>query len=90
MSMIDASYVLYKTPAKAEETDHGNRIRVACTNTKCGNYEISKRAARELGDNSERKEAIREMVSRANGKGQALEIFIVTDGALQASAVNPS
>ncbi len=51
----------------------------------CGDYEISKRAARELEDNADRKEALRERVSRANQQGQVVEIFIAPDGALQAS-----
>lgn len=86
--MIDATCVLCNAPAKAEETDHGNRTYLACTTVDCGDYEISKRAARELGDNAERKQALRGMVSRANQKGQVLEIFIAADGDLQASAIN--
>lgn len=69
------------------ETDHWNRAYIACTNTACGDYEISNRAARQIVDSSERKSALREMVSRANEKGEVLEIFIAADGALQTSSV---
>jgi len=87
MSMNNANCVLCNEPARAEDTDHGNRTYFACTNVGCGNYEISKRAARELKDNAERKVALREMVSGASQKGQVLEIFIAADGALQASVI---
>lgn len=86
--MNDATCVLCNEPARTEDTDHGNRTYFACTNASCGDYEISKRVARELGDNAARKGALREMVSHANQKGQVLEIFIAADGALQASVVN--
>lgn len=85
--MNDATCVLCNESARTEDTDHGNRTYLACTKASCGDYEISKRAARELGDNAERKVALREMVSRANQKGQVLEIFIAAGGALQASVV---
>lgn len=83
--MNNAPCVLCNEPARTQETDRGNRTYFACTNASCSDYEISKRAARELEDNAERKEALRELVSRANQKGQVLEIFIAADSALQAS-----
>lgn len=86
--MTDATCVLCEAAVMVEETDRGNRTYIACTNTNCGDYEISKRAACELGNSAERKEVLREMVSLANQKGQVLEIFIAADGVLQASAIN--
>jgi hypothetical protein len=85
MSMNNAPCVLCNAPARTEETDHGNRTYFACTNPRCGDYEISKRAARDLEDNADRKEALCERVSGANQQGQVVEIFIAADGALQAS-----
>lgn len=87
MSKMDAACALCSEPAKAQATDHGNRIYFSCTNRNCGDYEISKRAARELGDNAERKRTLCEMVLRANQDGHIHEIFIASDGALQASAI---
>jgi hypothetical protein len=79
--------ILCSEPANTKDVDHGNRIYVACTNGTCGHYEISKRAVRDIADNQARKEALREMVSRANDNDQVLEIFIASDGALQASGI---
>lgn len=87
MNMNDATCLLCDAPARTKDTDHGNRTYFACTNATCGNFEISRRAARELVGNAERKRALREMVSHANQKGQVVEIFIAADGALQASVV---
>ncbi len=38
--------VLCDHPARITDTDHGNRSNVACSDVACGDYEISKRAAR--------------------------------------------
>ena len=85
--MNDVTCVLCDEPAKTEETDHGNRNYIACTNVNCGDYEISKRAARELEGNIDRKEALRNLVSSTNQNGEILEIFIASDGSLQASVI---
>jgi hypothetical protein len=87
MSMTDATCVLCSKPAKMEDADRGNCTYFACTNASCGDYEISKRAARQLRNNIERKGALCEMVSRANQNGQVIEICIASDGVMQASFI---
>ena len=87
MNAENTTCILCGQPAKAKETDSGNRRYIVCSNAACGAYEITNRAARELGDNVERKNVLREMASRANDNGQILDISIASDGALQATTI---
>lgn len=80
--------VLCDHPARITDTDHGNRSYVACSSVKCGDYEISKRAAREIAVNAERKQALQQSVVRANVNGQVLEIVIGPDGQVQATSAS--
>jgi hypothetical protein len=73
--MNDALCMLCNEPAKKKETDCGNCSYFSCTNANCGNYEISNRAARELGGNMDRKESLRGIVSQAKQNGRAVDIF---------------
>jgi ssDNA-binding Zn-finger/Zn-ribbon topoisomerase 1 len=87
MNAVNTTCVLCGQPAKAKETDRGIRRYIVCSNATCGDFEITNRAARELGDNVERKNVLREMVSRANDKGQILDISIASDGAMQTTGI---
>jgi hypothetical protein len=80
--------VLCGHQAQVTDTDHGNRSYVACSDVACGDYEISKRAVRELGVNAERKRALQQLVVQANVKGKVLEIVVGPDGQLQATSTS--
>ncbi len=88
MRTTNTTCVICDHPATATPTDHGNRNYIACSNEKCGDYEISNRASREVENNAERKSTLREMVCRANDSGKILDISIATDGLLQATGVD--
>jgi len=75
-------------PARITDTDRGNRGYVACSNVACGDYEISKRAARAIAGNAERKQALQQSVVRANVNGQVLEIVIGPDGQVQSTSAS--
>ena len=79
--------ILCGQPAKEKETDSGNRRYIVCSAATCGDFEITNRAAQELGDNVERTNVLREMVSRANDNGQILDISIASDGAMQTTGI---
>jgi hypothetical protein len=87
MSAENTTCILCGQPAKANETDSGNCRYIVCSNATCGDFEITNRAARELQDNAERKNVLREMVSRANHNGQILDISIAPDGAMQTTGI---
>lgn len=72
------------------DTDRGNRSYVACSSAECGDYEISKRAAREVANNSGRKRALIERIVQANVTGQVLEITVDANGQIQAASVTPT
>lgn len=78
--------VLCGHEAQITDTDHGNRSYVACSDGACGDYEISKRAAREIASNTERKVALRQIAVQANAKGEVLEIVVGPDGQLRATS----
>lgn len=78
--------VLCDHQARFTDTDHGNRSYVACSDEACGDYEISKRAAKDIASNAERKAALRHLVVQANAEGEVLEIVIGPDGQLQATS----
>jgi len=78
--------VLCDHQARITDTDHGNRSYVACSDEACGDYEISKRAAREIADNADRKQGLQQLVVQANAKGEVLEIVIGPDGHLQTTS----
>lgn len=73
--------------ATAERTDHGHRKYIACSNDKCGDYEISSRAAEKIAGNADQKATLQEMVGRANDAGRILDISIASDGLFQATSV---
>lgn len=61
-------------PARTTETDQGNSIYVECTNLTCGDYTISKRAARTLAGYTYQKTTLKDLAFCANGIGKVLEI----------------
>lgn len=81
--------VLCGHPAQITDTDHGNRSYVACSDVACGDYEISKRASREIAGNAERKVALRRLVVQTNIDGKVLEIIVGTDGQVQTTTGCP-
>lgn len=72
--------VLCDHPARITDTDRGNRSYVACSNESCGDYEISRRAAKDVARNPDRKRSLKELVVRANVEGKVLEIFVDAGG----------
>ncbi|MFC3468844.1 hypothetical protein ACFOHT_03080 [Massilia oculi] len=87
MNAENTTCILCGQRAKGKETDSGNRRYIVCSNATCGDFEITNRAARELEYNLERKNVLREMVSRANDNGQTLDISIASDGAMQTTGI---
>lgn len=78
------------SPATAKSTDHSNRKHIACSNDKCGDYEISNRAAEKIAGNAGQKSMLQELVVRADDAGKILDISIASDGLLQATSVERS
>lgn len=79
--------MICECPATAERTDHGNRKYIACSNDKCGDYEISNRAAEKIAGNAGQKATLQEMVWRSNDACKILDISIASDGQLHATSV---
>lgn len=77
-------------PARITDTDHGDRSCVACSDVACGDYEISKLAARRIAGNAERKRVLQQQVIQANVNGRVLEIIVGPDGELQATSASQS
>lgn len=78
--------VLCDHPASIIDTDRGNRRYVACSNSLCGDYEISRRAAAEVASQPQRKAALKAQVVRANTQGMVLEIVVNAAGEIEASS----
>lgn len=78
--------VLCDHAASMIDTDHGNRRYVACSNVLCGDYEISRRAAKELATQPHRKALLKDQVVLANAEGKVLTIVVGATGEIEVSA----
>lgn len=83
---ISTSCLLCDQPATTRNTDHGNRMFVTCSNYKCGKYEISSCAYREIVEKPNRKAELRGLVCKADQANMILDISVGSDGVLQGVA----
>ena len=74
MDTLAFTYFLCGQPARLTETDHGNRNYVACSSVDCGDYEISKRAARSIAAMPQRRDALKASVVQSNIEGKVLQV----------------
>jgi ssDNA-binding Zn-finger/Zn-ribbon topoisomerase 1 len=78
-NVTDTTCFLCGSPAVATDTDRGNRKLYRCSNSDCGDYEISRTAMRRLENSAGHKADLVERVHSYRGSGKLLEIIVGPD-----------
>ena len=84
---IDTDCFLCWKPARCTDTDAGNRKFYRCSNSVCGDFEISVAAIRRLQNSAGHKEDLMQLVRSHSGMDKLVEIVVGPDHQVVAKAV---
>jgi len=85
MRLEETTCLLCGNPAQCATVDEGNRTYCECSNPRCGNYEVSRAAQKEIEGRDSMREELSEKAVQCKRSGEILRVAVGSDGNLMAA-----